>query len=68
MDSLIRVELSDGTICRMAKRAFNLFLTQGRVTRFERSDGWVVVGKDPLRNMDRESKYSGPERREALMY
>lgn len=68
MDSLIRVELTDGTICRMAKRAFNLFLSQGKVLRFERSDGWVIVGKDPLRGRQDHAGYQGPERREALAY
>lgn len=68
MDSLIRVELTDGTICRMAKRAFNLFLSQGKVLRFERSDGWVIVGKDPLRGTLDHTGYKGQERREALVY
>lgn len=66
MDSLIRVELMDGTICRMAKKAFNIFLSQDKIIRFERSDGWVIIGKDPLRNPDRNMSYGGPERREVF--
>lgn len=63
---MIRVELTDGSICRMAIKAFNLFLDQGKVARFERSEGWVTVGVDPLRNMAARRGYSGPERRVAI--
>lgn len=66
MERFIRVELTDGSICRMAQKAFDLFLTQDKVARFERSDGWVVVGKDPLRDMTRTANYHGTERRSAL--
>ena len=45
---LILVELKEGTSCRMAKPALRVFLAHGGVTRFKRSDGWVVVGKDQL--------------------
>jgi len=66
MKRLIRVELKDGTVCRMAVKAFNVFLTHGRVARFERSDGWVEVGLDPVRDMTRFDDYEGPERRVAV--
>ena len=65
-DRLIRVELKDGSICRMAIKAFNLFLTQGKIDKFERSDGWVTVGVDPLRDMASRGRYNGPERRAAV--
>jgi len=51
MKSLIRVELKDGTVCRMAVKAFHVFLAHGRVVRFERSDGWVDIGRGPLQDM-----------------
>lgn len=54
MQALIKVELNDGTICRMAPKALTIFLGQGKVARFERSGGWAVVGKDPLRQKRRE--------------
>lgn len=63
MMKMIRVELTDGVVCRMAHKAFNLFLAQNKIAKFERSDGWVIVGKDPLRNMTRSDCYDGPERR-----
>jgi len=60
---MIRVELKDGTVCRMAKKAFYLFLAQNKVSKFERSDGWVDIGEVPLRNMLGADRYNGPERR-----
>ena len=63
MERLIRVEMADGSICRMARKAFDLFLAQGKILKFERSDGWVTIGKDMLRGMAKSSSYEGPERR-----
>jgi len=60
---MIRVELKDGTICRMAKKAFYIFLAQNKVVKFERSDGWVAVGEVPVRNMSGADNYNGQERR-----
>lgn len=53
----VDVELRDGAVCVMAKRAFNLFLSMDRVARFRRSDGWIVVGRDPLRNPEKNDDY-----------
>ncbi len=66
MERLIRVELKDGSTCRMVKKAFNLFLAQNKVAKFERSDGWVTVGKDFLRTMTESENYNGHERRYAV--
>jgi hypothetical protein len=66
MFNLIRVELKDGAICRMVPRALNIFLSQDKVSRFERSDGWAVVGVDPLRGMNTKSDYSGFDHRLAV--
>ncbi len=65
-DELVRVELKDGTICRMAKKAFYLFLAQDKIVRFERSDGWVFAGKDTLRSMDDSCHFTGADRRLAV--
>jgi hypothetical protein len=37
-------------------------LAKGKVQGFRRSSGWVIVGRDPIRQSGR-SCYSGPERR-----
>lgn len=63
MERLIRVELKDGSICRMVKKAFYLFLAQNKVAKFERSDGWVAACQVPVRNMSVADRYNGPERR-----
>ena len=63
---LVLVELKEGTSCRMAKTALKIFLAHGGVTRFKRSDGWVVVGKDQLRDPKNDSPYNGIERREVI--
>ena len=63
MQQLIRVELSDGSICRMAIKAFNMFLAHEKIIKFERNDGWVTIGKDILRDMTGLNSYRGSERR-----
>ena len=63
MGQLIKVELKDGAICRMAPKALDVFLARDKVTRFERSDGWAVVCRDPLRDMKNRDKHSGFDRR-----
>ena len=65
MRQLIEVKLNDGTACRMAPKALNLFLTQHKVVKFKRSDGWAVVGRDPLRDMNKKNIHYGFERRTA---
>ena len=47
----------DETVCMMAPKALNVFLTQSQVVQFERSTGWVVVGQDPLREMGERNNY-----------
>ena len=45
--------------------AFRLddLIAEGKIKKFYRSDGWVTIGKDPIRGGRNGSKYSGPERR-----
>lgn len=63
MEKLIRVVLKDGSICRMPKKAFNIFLAQNKVVKFERSDGWVAADEVPKRELSAATHYDGPERR-----
>jgi len=50
----------------MAKKAFNIFLSLNEVVGFERSEGWVLVDQDHLRDMTSSRTYKGPERRRAI--
>jgi hypothetical protein len=53
----VNVELKDGAVCQMAKKAFNVFLSLDKVAKFERSNGWTDVEKDAMRDSNRESDY-----------
>jgi hypothetical protein len=57
MEYHVNVELKDGSVCQMAKKAFNVFLSLDRVVRFERADGWAVVGQDELRDLQKTNDY-----------
>lgn len=62
----IKVELTDGTHCRVVPRGLDLLLSQNLVRRFLRSSGWAVVGRDPIRRKTRATNYFGQERRAVL--
>ncbi len=60
---LIVVEMKDGTVCRMVGKALSLLLAHDKVAKFLRSNGWVVVGKSPLRDKNNSNNPIGIERR-----
>jgi hypothetical protein len=41
-------------------------LTYGEIYAFERSSGWVIVGRDPVRKA--RGPYYGPERRRSFSF
>jgi len=53
----LMVELEDGSVCQTANKSFNIFLSLGKVAKFKRSDGWIVVGKDKMRNLEKINDY-----------
>ena len=53
----VNVELKDGAVCLMGKKAFNVFLSLDRVAKFKRADGWIVVEKGPLRDLKKDNDY-----------
>lgn len=57
MSLRVNVELKDGAICMMAKKSFNTFLALERIATFKRASGWVVVGKDRLRDLEKINDY-----------
>ncbi len=61
------VELRDGSVCPMSTKAFNIFLALDKVARFKRSGGWVVVGQDPLRDLEKVNSYPSVAERRAFV-
>ena len=53
----VNVELKDGSVCLMSKNSLNLFLSFDSVAKIKRKNGWVVVGKDQLRDLDKINNY-----------
>ena len=67
MSLKVDVELKDGAVCQMAKQAFNVFLSLEKVVRFRRSDGWIVVGTGPLRDLEKVDDYPAVADRRAVL-
>ena len=61
---MIRVMYSDGRFDLVNQPMLDQLLEVNRVASFRRSDGWAVVGRDPIRGRGGMS-YRGPERRVA---
>ncbi len=59
---LIRVRYKDGRIDLVPSRKLDELIMMSEIDKFERSSGWVTVGRDPIRSTLR-GLYSGPERR-----
>lgn len=63
MESLVKVELKDGTLCQVTPATLDDLIAQNKVIRFERAEGWAMVNQDPLRDKRKGTVYSIPERR-----
>jgi hypothetical protein len=59
---MIRVMYSDGRFDLVKPTMLNQLLEQNILASFKRSDGWAVIGRDPLRGSG-GTNYRGPERR-----
>jgi len=64
---LIPVVLKDGHEELVSKDELQFMLAKKQVVFFKRFGGWVVVGRDPLRDKDKGIVYSIPERRSYLI-
>lgn len=62
---MIRVMYSDGRFDLVKQAVLDQLLVNNRVASFKRTNGWAVVGRDPIRGAGGIS-YRGPERRESL--
>jgi len=61
---MIRVMYSDGRFDLVKDTLLDLLLERNKVASFKRTNGWAVVGRDPIRGRGGIS-YRGPERRAA---
>ena len=66
MGALVKVELKDGTVCKIPKVALDLLLAHDEISKFERSGGWAVIGQDRLRDRAKGRVFCIPERRRSL--
>jgi hypothetical protein len=62
----IPVVLRDGKEHSVDKNRFQFLLTSKQIVFFKRAEGWVVVGRDHLR--DKTMPYRGKERRNLELY
>jgi hypothetical protein len=61
---LIEVHFTSGKTYRIGCRAMHYLLSQNKIVKFKRSDGWAVLGKDCLRSQREDNIYTGFERRD----
>ncbi len=62
---LIRVLYNDNRYDYVQDSRLDELISSGIIKQFQRSDGWVMVGQDPVRGMG-NVMYNGPERRRAI--
>lgn len=53
----VKVQLIDGTFCRVVPRGLDLLLSQNPVKRFLRSSSWAAIGRDPMRSSHRSRRH-----------
>jgi hypothetical protein len=62
---LIRVRYKDGRIELVPSKKLDELIVMSEIEEFERSTGWVTLGRDPIRSSLR-GHYRGPERRKSV--
>ncbi|NOQ50730.1 MAG: hypothetical protein GQ578_00715 [Desulfuromonadaceae bacterium] len=63
---LIRVRYKDGRIDLVPSKKLDELILMSEIEQFERSTGWVILGKDPIRSSLRGG-YPGAERRSSMI-
>ncbi|MCL4475113.1 MAG: hypothetical protein M1508_02660 [Nitrospirae bacterium] len=58
---LIRVMYHDRKYDMVNASLLDKLITSGRILKFQRVEGWITIGKDPIRGHG--GIYGGPERR-----
>jgi hypothetical protein len=52
---IIAVKYADGTTDRVQTMLLDRLIRSGAITRFRRTSGWVVIGKDPIRQQGQKT-------------
>lgn len=60
---MIPVMYKDGSKHLVSPRFLDWLLSSNQIFAFRRSSGWVVVGRDLIREDGEEAGYDGPEKR-----
>lgn len=60
---LIAVMYPEGKMSQVSSRQLDTLIEDRRILGFKRSDGWTVIGEDPIRQRSGQRPYRGPERR-----
>jgi hypothetical protein len=58
---MVRIRYPDGRYDLVKAAMLDLLINLRQINQFERSDGWAIIGRDPLRGVG--GGYGGPERR-----
>lgn len=58
----VTVVYPDGMMDMVDSLSLQILIEEDAILKFQRSDGWVYVGVDPVR-LQRRDNYQGPERR-----
>lgn len=61
----IPVIFGDGTPGVVGDEELESFVRKRRILSFQRSDGWILIGRGPLRDPSHKNTYEGNERRKA---
>ena len=59
----IKVRLVNGQEELFPYYVLDYFIKKKGITAFERADGWVQIGRDPVRTKSGLSSFSGPGKR-----
>ncbi|MBN1142609.1 MAG: hypothetical protein JXB25_12560 [Deltaproteobacteria bacterium] len=59
---LIRIQKADNSFDMVKNYLLEEFIQAGKIRGFNRTSGWVTIGRDPIRGREGVS-YIGPERR-----
>jgi hypothetical protein len=63
---IIQVKYSDGTVDRVQSMLLDTLILGGVITKFRRTNGWVIIGQDQIRNHRGDKNCVNEERRTDL--